>query len=458
MDSKSDYNKKQRGIVRQLKLINNIKGVDGLGLSKQNSNLFRNRKKGAKPKLDVRSLNKVIHVDKKKLIAEVEGMTTYQDLVDATLAFSLLPPVVPQLATITIGGAISGGGIEASSFKFGLVHETVEEMTILLSNGEVITATAKNKHRDIFAGIVNSYGTLGYILKLKVKLVKASPFVQLRHFSFTNSKDYFAAVDEVFKYKKYKGERVDFMDGMVIDSKKLYLLLARFTEKAPYLSNYKYMNIYFRSIAKRSEDFLTVRDFIWRWDTDWFWCSKGFGLQNPLLRLIVGKFLLNSKAYWKITKLDGRFGLVEKWESLKGKNKSRERIVQDVEIPIDNSGKFLDFFIKRIGISPIWICPLKTYKSSTNFPFFPFDPKKEYINFGFWDSVPANKNSQSYFNRLIERTVIDLKGHKSLYSDSFHTESQFWNIYDKKLYNKLKSIYDPDSRLKNLYQKCVTAI
>ena len=67
-------------------------------------------------------------------------MTTYEELADETLKYGLLPTVVPQLKTITIGGAISGIGIESSSFKYGLVHETVEEMEILLGDGRTMRA------------------------------------------------------------------------------------------------------------------------------------------------------------------------------------------------------------------------------------------------------------------------------------------------------------------------------
>ena len=70
-------------------------------------------------------------IDPEGRIAEVEGMTTFEDFTDAALLKGMRPPVVPELKTITVGGAVSGLGIEASSFKHGLVHETVEEMEIL---------------------------------------------------------------------------------------------------------------------------------------------------------------------------------------------------------------------------------------------------------------------------------------------------------------------------------------
>jgi FAD/FMN-containing dehydrogenase len=101
-----------------------------IGLQKTTSNLFRRREQTARYKLDVRSFDGVLRVDPDRMIADVEGMTTYGALVDETLRYGLLPAVVPQLKTITVGGAVSGLGIESSSFKYGLVHETVEEMEI----------------------------------------------------------------------------------------------------------------------------------------------------------------------------------------------------------------------------------------------------------------------------------------------------------------------------------------
>ena len=80
-------------------------------LAKPTSNLFRPRTSSAGG-LDVSGLSGVIDVDPAARIAEVQGMCTYEDLVDATLTHGLIPLVVPQLRTITLGGAVTGLGIE----------------------------------------------------------------------------------------------------------------------------------------------------------------------------------------------------------------------------------------------------------------------------------------------------------------------------------------------------------
>ncbi|MGH7203043.1 MAG: FAD-binding oxidoreductase [Candidatus Levyibacteriota bacterium] len=316
MDSQKNYQRKKQRIIQQFRAIKSTKYGSSFGLSKQGSNLFRARSQTKKARLDVRDLNQVISIDKKHLTADVEGMTMYEDLVRETLKYNLLPTVVPELATITIGGAVSGGGIEASSFHYGLVHETIEEMDILLSTGELVTARRDNKYRDLFAGVINTFGTLGYVLRVRVKLIPATPYVKLRHYRFSEPKKYFETIEKVVKNKTYEKELVDFMDGMVLGPHELYLTLANFTQTAPYTSDYTYMRQFYKSISQRSEDYLAVRDFIWRWDTDWFWCSKRFGLHNPLLRLLTGKWMLNSKAYWKMVRMDRQYKLMDKLQHI----------------------------------------------------------------------------------------------------------------------------------------------
>ena len=45
-----------------------------------------------------------LNVDPQRMTADVEGMITYEALVDETLKYGLLPAVVPQLKTITVAG------------------------------------------------------------------------------------------------------------------------------------------------------------------------------------------------------------------------------------------------------------------------------------------------------------------------------------------------------------------
>src|SRR4051794_19888875 len=154
-------------------------------LRKSPSNLFRPRDRSPAA-LDASRFEGVLAVDPQRRVADVLGMTTYEQLVDATLPHGLMPLVVPQLKTITLGGAVTGLGIEASSFRNGCPHESVVKMDVLTGTGDIVTATPNNDHRDLFFGFPNSYGSLGYALRLRIELEQVHPFVHLRHVRFSD--------------------------------------------------------------------------------------------------------------------------------------------------------------------------------------------------------------------------------------------------------------------------------
>src|SRR5213594_4639104 len=260
------------------------RGAGGVGLAKRTSNLFRDRKAPARPRVDLALFNEVVEVDAPRAHVSAEGMTTYSDLVDATLEHGVMPCVVPQLKSITLGGAAAGVGIEASSFRFGLVHDTLLALEVLLADGSIVSCTPENEHRDLFFGFPNSYGTLGYALKVTARTVAVKPYVRIEHVRHTDPRRYFEDLAA-----RCRAKDADFIDGTVFSGEEMFITLGRFADKAPATSDYSFENIYYRSIREKESDWLTVKDFIWRWDTDWFWCSKNLFVQNPVVRRLVGR-------------------------------------------------------------------------------------------------------------------------------------------------------------------------
>jgi hypothetical protein len=176
-------------------------------------------------------------------------------------------------------------------------------------------------------------------------------------------------------------------------------------------------------------------------------------MQNKLLRLLFGKFMLKSAVYWKIKHWSNSNPLLR--NLIKFFFKRTESVVQDIVIPIDRCKEFLDFLIESIGITPIWACPYQAFKGKNPFTFVPTDPSILHIDFGFWDMIPSDK-PLGYYNRLIEQKTIELNGFKGLYSTSFYSEEEFWKIYSKTEFFQLKSKYDQTNRFKTLFEKCNT--
>jgi FAD/FMN-containing dehydrogenase len=416
-------------------------------LAKRTSNLFRPPEKSGRG-LDVSNLRGVIEIDEQARTADVQGMCTYEDLVAQTLAHGLMPLVVPQLKTITLGGAVTGLGIESSSLRNGLPHESVLEMDILTGGGQVVTAS-DHENSDLFLAFPNSYGSLGYAIRLRIQLEPVTKLIALRHLRFTSLDELAAAVSEIAGSGAWRGTRVGFIDGVMFDPSEAYLTLGHWSQQGM-PSDYTRQHIYFHSIQKRDTDCLTVHDYLWRWDTDWFWCSAAFGAQHPLVRRLWPRRWRRSDVYHRLLRLENRYDIAGRVERRRGRP-DRERLVQDVELPLEQAADFLRWFAREVAMSPVWLCPLR---SGRTWPLYPLEPGRVYVNVGFWGTVPIRPGGRDGdTNRAVEQAVADFGGHKSLYSDVYYDKLTFDALYGGETLHAVKQKYDPDGRLSGMYEK-----
>jgi len=419
-----------------------------VGLAKDTSNLFRDRAAISKRALDVRGFSGVLQVDRDAGFVDAEGMAPYELLVDACLRHGVMPAVVPELKTITLGGAVAGVGIESSSHRYGLVHETVLELEVLTGDGRVLVCRPDNEYADLFYGLPNSYGTLGYALRVKARTAPVKPFVHLEHLPFTDPQAFFEELAQ-----RCRADDADFIDGTAFGPDRLYLTLGRFAQDAPYASDYGYKDIYYRSIPKKRDDWLSVRDFIWRWDTDWFWCSKNLYAQYPLVRRLLGRKRLGSRTYTRIMRWNSRVGLTQRLERMRGLHS--ESVIQDIDVPLARAAEYLEFHAREIGLWPMWICPIGPRANAGRFALYPLQDET-YVNFGFWDVLRTRvAHPPGHFNRMIEDRVLELGGIKSLYSQSYFARQDFDRAYGGDAYYRLKEKYDPGRVFPELYDKCV---
>jgi FAD/FMN-containing dehydrogenase len=423
-------------------------------LAKHTSNLFRPRSTSVGG-LDVSGLTGVIEVDPVAAIAEVQGMCTYEDLVDATLPHGLIPLVVPQLRTITLGGAVTGLGIESTSFRNGFPHESVLEMDVLTGAGEIVTTRPGEALFDAFP---NSYGSLGYATRLRIRLEQVPGHVGLRHLRFDDASMLAKTVAEIVETGRYDGAPVDALDGVGFAPDELYLTLARWDDRrgdhhdvAP-TSDYTGSRIFYRSLQQRETDRLTTYHYLWRWDTDWFWCSRAFGVQHPVVRRLWPRRWRRSDVYHRLVRLDQRFRIADRLDRRAGRPQ-REAVIQDVEVPVERLPEFLAWFDERIGMRPVWLCPVVAQRA---WPSYPLEPGVTFVNIGFWGTVHVGPEAaDAPLNRAIEAKMLELGGHKSLYSEAFYDRETFDRLYDGANLARVKATYDPDNRLTTLYDKAV---
>jgi FAD/FMN-containing dehydrogenase len=241
----------------------------------------------------------------------------------------------------------------------------------------------------------------------------------------------------------------------VFSADESYLCIGVQTAAPGPVSDYTGQQIFYRSIQHAvgaKTDRLTIHDYLWRWDADWFWCSEAFGAQHPVIRRFWPRRYRRSRSYSTLMRLERRFDIGDRLERLHGRP-PRERVIQDIEVTIERCADFVGWFLENVPIHPIWLCPIRL-RDTEGWPLYPLRPGQTYVNVGFWSTVPVGA-TEGEANRMIERRVSELDGHKSLYSDAFYTREEFDALYGGEEYRAVKRRYDPDSRLLDLYAKAV---
>ena len=156
-------------------------------------------------------------------------------------------------------------------------------MDVLTGAGEVVTTTPGE---DLFDAFPNSYGSLGYATRLRIRLEPVPAYVDLRHLRFDDL-DVLAKTIErdrrAGRARRRPGRRAR-RRGVRAGGGLPHAGHLDATGPRPAgatSATTPGMDLYFRSLQQRETDTLTMYDYLWRWDTDWFWCSGAFGAAEP---------------------------------------------------------------------------------------------------------------------------------------------------------------------------------
>ena len=181
-------------------------------LGKKTSNLFRFGDRDA-PRLDVSAFSGVLDVDPEARTADVLGMTTYEELVDATLRPR--PDAARRAAAQDHHPRRRRHRARhrvAAASATGCRTSRCGEMDVLTGDGRVVVAPPDNEHADLFRGFPNSYGTLGYALRLRIELEPVKPYVAPAPRALRHRRGCSARCARSCR-PGHEGEPVDFVDG-----------------------------------------------------------------------------------------------------------------------------------------------------------------------------------------------------------------------------------------------------
>lgn len=406
--------------------------------------------------VDTSSLNHVLRVDPASETAWVEPNVPMDALVAATMGYSLIPQVVMELPSITVGGGFSGSAGESSSFRFGLFEATIIEIEIVLPTGEVAWASKAEK-RDLFWGAASAFGTLGVVTLLRVQLIQAKKYVELTYHFTRTFDDTLSRIREETEKKDN-----DYVDAIMFTKASSVICSGRLADSLPagekpkcftrrkdpwfYLRAKQVHSKLASSPARTVTDHIPLVDYLFRYDRGGFWTGReAFSyFKVPFNR--VTRYLLDPFMYTRvINTAQAKTDFADYY------------MVQDCGIPLDRSGEFKNWLDDNLAIYPIWLCPLRVRRdlpdschgihAAMGRPECP-----DMLNFGVWGLNSWDRNEAFAKNRALEATVQKLGGWKTLYARAYYTKKEFWEVYDRDSYNAVREKYDATG-LPTVYDK-----
>jgi Delta24-sterol reductase len=399
--------------------------------------------------VDVSGLTNVVEIDTSSKLAIVEPNVPMDSLVATTLKYDLVPPVIPEFPGITIGGGFAGTAGESSSFKYGFLDATIERIEVVCANGEIITAD-KTSHEDLFYGMAGTLGTLGVLTLLHVRLVPAKPFVELRYQQVRG----FSAAREMIEAVMKPEAGNDFIDGIMYSSSNGVIVTGRFSDPPkpqPVVRFTRRKDLWFylhaqkrisnTSTTQPAIEYVPLCDYLFRYDRGGFWVGKFafdyFSLPfSSTLRFLLDRFLHTRSMYHSLHVS----GLAERY------------IIQDVGIPLPVAPEFLESVDHEFGIYPLWLCPLKFGRMGLKHRHINQEQHPVLLNIGIWAPGPEEARERDMANLSLEAKVAEVGGTKWLYAQTYYTENEFWNIYDRESYEALRQKYSA-TYLPDVYDK-----
>ncbi|OJJ47485.1 hypothetical protein ASPZODRAFT_130979 [Penicilliopsis zonata CBS 506.65] len=405
--------------------------------------------------IDISSLRNVLHVDTARRRALVEPNVPMDRLVEATLRHGLVPPVVMEFPGITAGGGFAGTAGESSSFKHGFFDRTIDSVEMVLADGSVVRAS-ETENADLFRGAAGAVGTLGVTTMIELQLVEAKKFVKARYLPQRSVRDAIAAVRE-----ETGNLRNDYVDGMLFARDHGVVVTGEMTDETPEMPSqirtfsgawdpWFYMHVRDKTkvgaSASAQTEYIPLAEYLFRYDRAGFWVGAS--------AFDYFKFPFNRATRWF---LDDFLHTRMLYKALHASGESSRYIVQDLALPYATAESFIDYTADKLGIWPLWLCPLQPSPVPTLHPHT-LELKsdgvtpEQMLNIGVWGFGPADPEAFVAANRDLEHRLRELGGMKWFYAHTYYSEKEFWSLYDREWYDALRTKYNATS-LPSVYDK-----
>uniref|UniRef100_G3PAV7 Delta(24)-sterol reductase n=1 Tax=Gasterosteus aculeatus aculeatus TaxID=481459 RepID=G3PAV7_GASAC len=345
----------------------------------------------------------ILEVDTKRQVVRVEPLANMGQVTALLTSIGWTLPVLPELDDLTVGGLVMGTGIESSSHIYGLFQHICVAYELVLADGSLVRCTEED-NADLFHAVPWSCGTLGFLVAAEVKIVPAKAWVKLRYEPVRGLENIcrrFAAASE--------DKRNTFVEGLQYGRDAAVVMTGTMTDH-----------------AEPDKDIIP------------------FG-NNPIFRWVFGWMVPPKISLLKLTQGETIRRLYE-----------QHHVVQDMLVPMKDLQAAIARFHQDVEVYPLWLCPflLPPGRGMVH----PRGQEAElYVDIGAYGEPRVKHFEAKASTRQLEKFVREVHGFQMLYADVYMDREEFWEMFDGRLYRRLRDELGCKEAFPEVYDKVCKA-
>ncbi len=404
-------------------------------------------------------LHDILEVDLERMVVRVEPRANMGQLTRWLVPKGVTIPVVPELDDLTVGGLILGYGIESSSHKYGLFADTVRSAELVLADGRIVLASP-DENADLFYALPWSYGALGMLTAVELPLVRCKPYVRLTY-QQVNSLD---EACSVFSELATRKDPPEFLDALLFDKEHGVVVFGDFADLPPgekpnnigrFYKPWFYLHI--KAMMGRGQgvaqavEHVPLRDYYHRYTRSLYWHGEllvPFG-NHPLFRYPLGWLMPPKVSVMRLMQTER----IRKF-------RDERNVVQDVLMPLRHLRAGIEMFHREFECYPLWLCPHKTFRTNPQGMISPSQPELDeemFVDIGAWQVPGFVKRGQAWDGRQAVRAMESWlrahHGYQCMYAVTEQTRSQFWQMFNRTLYDQARQKYGADGAFMDVFDK-----
>ncbi|KAF0770419.1 delta(24)-sterol reductase-like isoform X1 [Aphis craccivora] len=394
-------------------------------------------------------LDGIISIDAKNRIVRVEPGITMGRLIPILIESGWTVPVALDMEDLTIGGLVMGTGLESSSHKFGIFHESCVRYELITANGDLIICS-KSVNTDIFQSLPYSYGTLGFLTAVDIQIIPAKKYVKLKYRPIRTLEK----MESRLIVETNDLEHNDFVELLIYNKDEGVLMTGKMTdghedtEQNVNRIGRFYKPWFFKHVEsflltwKIGEEYIPLKDYYFRHNKSLFWEIQDiipFG-NHPVFRYLLGWLMPAKVALLKLTQTDTIKQLYDK-----------HHFIDDFILPISTLKKSVQKFHTTLNIYPIWVCPA-VLRPGKGLMHSHTTVDNMYIDIGLYGEPKVSEYNATIV-RDLEIFVLKLKGFKMMYGGTYLNIDEFKTMFDHQLYDQIRQHLGCKSNFPEVYDK-----